>query len=84
LVIATAAEREKEINKLRDAGVPAEWAIIAAARMDSNHDDIKRGDFSLWLEGAFVWANSPEGHEYWASAADGWYDEWRAKRRGNH
>lgn len=53
-------------NKLRDRGVPAEWAILIAERTRTEHLGLGANEgVSDFLAGAFVWQSTDERHVFW-------------------
>ena len=45
---------------------------------------IGRRDVYTPLEGSFVWACTPEGHEYWKSLSEKWYHHFNSVKRRYH
>lgn len=60
---------------LRSRGVLVQF-VRAAIMADEQRLEtlVKYKAPESWIFGAFVWEETPEGHEAWAKVADGWKD----------
>lgn len=59
-------EQNALANKLRDQGLPPEWAILVAQNTPASyHGSVNLTPSSMWLTRAFVFGETPEGHEFW-------------------
>lgn len=71
-------EQDKLATRLRDAGIPGDFAVLAAS-LDNITDDKTKHYPSTAIVSGFSWHKSPEGVSFWSSFNEAWRAECNAR-----